>query len=811
MSNRTSLRMRVLPRYPARIVGTNGDKVERDGSSPDYVVSPAYERLDVITSLDNPSSTFVRVWNAEIGAYRGMTVTDLANEVGDLAVGPTLVSINGLDTEPDKGMYFIGPETAATYDLSLFVRGISGSADAAAFRDGLDLGSAALRDETYFAKPGDIPIYETKAGMGAIEIPASIDTVRVNGSVAANDGLGGLYVDTNNGSTDTFVSGGATTRTWYRAADVGVSRLSAETVNYVAGSGVLDVRSVFRVEGEKRGTASIASGSNQLTFAFIDLKKGDHIWLSGAAASTAKYKVQYDILASPLQSRTLFIVCDGFIFNSNHVSGGIPVLSTDTPTQVATKIRAGAWAGWTVGGSGTTVTLERNAPGATVGAHWSDVDFAIIPKNETLLQEGVGVMQAKVLSVSGSIATLDVNATGSVTDAIVYRDTGRAVKLAMDADPTIKEVVVPQGFFFWSDGVRFPADGGRFRGEALSRTTIYPLPSSSPLVEFRNSASGVAILGVNVEDMTISLQNVRRHGVFMSRIWDGSGGRRVLINGIAPGYMGLRIGRDPTAPPPASANDQSVVSQSVTLENFHVSRTNPSQNDSTPAFYQEFVQEGTYLNVKALGGTDINGHGSTVATRLEGCRGLKFVGSSFAFADEGVRITSTEGAVEGITFITPTLETNTKAVIAAGGAYDIDDITVTSPRIIGAGNKFVINRCQRGLFESQDRNVEIAGAVRKNVIITDDPTLITDADGAGANPVISNRKGSGLQSYYNNFFGHEFWTGSVMGESIKYPANNTETAMVLATNRAGVVTAKQVYEGPPDSAGTGRRALYIPN
>ncbi|WP_320196212.1 hypothetical protein RMR10_004715 [Agrobacterium rosae] len=62
---------------------------------------------------------------------------------------------------------------------------------------------------------GNVPIYATIAGMGALNVPVGITAIRVNGQASPGDGGGGLYIATNNGSTNTFVSGDG--RTWYRA------------------------------------------------------------------------------------------------------------------------------------------------------------------------------------------------------------------------------------------------------------------------------------------------------------------------------------------------------------------------------------------------------------------------------------------------------------------------------------------------------------------------------------------------------------------------------------------------------------------
>ena len=67
---------------------------------------------------------------------------------------------------------------------------------------------------------GNVPIYGTIAGMSALEVPAGINAIRVNGRAAAGDGEGGLYISQDNGKPVAFTSGGATARAWYPATDV---------------------------------------------------------------------------------------------------------------------------------------------------------------------------------------------------------------------------------------------------------------------------------------------------------------------------------------------------------------------------------------------------------------------------------------------------------------------------------------------------------------------------------------------------------------------------------------------------------------
>ena len=66
---------------------------------------------------------------------------------------------------------------------------------------------------------GNVPIYASIDGMSAVEIPAGINCIRVNGKSEAGDGEGGLFVDDDNGRPAAFSSGGTTARNWYPADD----------------------------------------------------------------------------------------------------------------------------------------------------------------------------------------------------------------------------------------------------------------------------------------------------------------------------------------------------------------------------------------------------------------------------------------------------------------------------------------------------------------------------------------------------------------------------------------------------------------
>lgn len=64
---------------------------------------------------------------------------------------------------------------------------------------------------------GNAPIFDSKSALLLATVDQNVHAIRLNGSVSVGDGLGGLYIDEDNGSTDTASS--ADGRTWYRVRD----------------------------------------------------------------------------------------------------------------------------------------------------------------------------------------------------------------------------------------------------------------------------------------------------------------------------------------------------------------------------------------------------------------------------------------------------------------------------------------------------------------------------------------------------------------------------------------------------------------
>lgn len=68
-------------------------------------------------------------------------------------------------------------------------------------------------------------MFATRAEASAATVNASLHAITLRGNATEGDGDGGPFIDSNNGSPDTFTSNGGT-RTWYRVADIGFGRIN---------------------------------------------------------------------------------------------------------------------------------------------------------------------------------------------------------------------------------------------------------------------------------------------------------------------------------------------------------------------------------------------------------------------------------------------------------------------------------------------------------------------------------------------------------------------------------------------------------
>lgn len=177
MSNVTALRMRVLPRYPARVEAANGLTVEREGA--DLVVKPDFGSLAEIFSVESPNDTYFWTWRAGNGEYDRISFQKLVDNVGAIIIGPNLAGIAEVTSDADKVPFFIDNlGNASVYSVSAYVRSVSGSTDEATFLGAI----GALRRTSNLGDLSDVgaaqdnvqlgPSFVSKADVEAKTIPA---------------------------------------------------------------------------------------------------------------------------------------------------------------------------------------------------------------------------------------------------------------------------------------------------------------------------------------------------------------------------------------------------------------------------------------------------------------------------------------------------------------------------------------------------------------------------------------------------------------------------------------------------------------
>jgi hypothetical protein len=135
-----NLVLNVLPRFPAHVRATDGLVVEIENAV-DLVIKPDYGSLVPVPAVTNPAMTYFKAWDKSIDYYQSISFQDFADNLADQVLVGTLLALKNVTFAADQGVYFSGPNTAVAYSLSSFVRGISGSADAAAFRTAIALGN----------------------------------------------------------------------------------------------------------------------------------------------------------------------------------------------------------------------------------------------------------------------------------------------------------------------------------------------------------------------------------------------------------------------------------------------------------------------------------------------------------------------------------------------------------------------------------------------------------------------------------------------------------------------------------------------
>lgn len=147
------------------------------------------------------------------------TVNIVAANTGPVTInGKPLLTNSG---NPISAGGLTAPSMPAFVDLGDHYRLLSDQASEAILDAAI---AAAARAETAqtaaeSAAGANLSNADSVTAAEAENLPLSVKYVRTAGRLAPGDGEGGLYIDVNNGSEDTFVSADA--RIWYRAPDAG--------------------------------------------------------------------------------------------------------------------------------------------------------------------------------------------------------------------------------------------------------------------------------------------------------------------------------------------------------------------------------------------------------------------------------------------------------------------------------------------------------------------------------------------------------------------------------------------------------------
>lgn len=136
------------------------------------------------------------------------------------------------------------------------------------------------------------------------------------------------------------------------------------------------------------------------------------------------------------------------LINIGGLQASVAVTNGDTATQVADKIRAAQinFQGWTVAGSGTTVTFTARTIGAKATGTLSNARG--VTGSFTSLQTGsVSVTEAKITAIDGTTFTLNASATADVTNGTVSHNDRPAIQAAISAAAADWVVYLPAGTY----------------------------------------------------------------------------------------------------------------------------------------------------------------------------------------------------------------------------------------------------------------------------------------------------------------------------------------------------------------------------
>ncbi|CAM4097520.1 right-handed parallel beta-helix repeat-containing protein [Paenibacillus alkaliterrae] len=229
-------------------------------------------------------------------------------------------------------------------------------------------------------------------------------------------------------------------------------------------------------------TGSITAGDNKLTVASaIDFASGQGINVYG------KYEVaSLQITAAATASSNVTVTLNG-------VATTVAVVNGDTAINVATKIRAATFAGWTTGGTaGTdTVTFTSTTTGNKTDATYSAGTTGASGTMTTTTQ-GSADLITTISGISGTTLTLAANASTTVTSVTVAHDDTVALTNAANSLTNGGTLYFPGGTYL-TDGLSLTAKTKLIAsGNAI-------LKGRSGTADVLTLASGCSVYGLEID------------------------------------------------------------------------------------------------------------------------------------------------------------------------------------------------------------------------------------------------------------------------------------------------------------------------
>ncbi|MGV2110165.1 hypothetical protein ACQZ46_02685 [Agrobacterium salinitolerans] len=203
-----TLRMRVLPRFPAKISSGAGINIARTPGSADLVVSVDVSNLVRVPSVADGNKVFFLAWNSDLNSYSIMSFTDTFQTVID-TTGLMLQSV--YDPQEIEADAFARENHTGTQAIST-VSGLQTALDAKASNSQLAAAVAAILADPWALQPlgALIPANMGLAGFSAppknLAYRYVLLTAGQTGAGAYNQGI--LTSESTSGSTPTVSSTG---------------------------------------------------------------------------------------------------------------------------------------------------------------------------------------------------------------------------------------------------------------------------------------------------------------------------------------------------------------------------------------------------------------------------------------------------------------------------------------------------------------------------------------------------------------------------------------------------------------------------